>query len=71
MESKEEKKSDNENELFLNNDNSDLNSLTKDKLVQELNQLSNDFPRNKQRMVEIAKVLLARHYWYTRKEKSD
>jgi hypothetical protein len=51
---------------------SDLEWKSKDELVQELNQLSNDSPRNKQRMVEIAKVLLARHYWYTRKEeKSD
>jgi len=51
---------------------SDLEWKSKDELVQELNQLSNDFPKNKSRMVEIAKVLLARHYWYTRKEeKSD
>jgi hypothetical protein len=42
--------------------NSDLNSKSKDELVQELNQLSNNFEKNKSRMVEIAKVLLARHY---------
>lgn len=46
--------------------------MSKDELVQELNQLSNDFPKNKSRMVEIAKVLLARHYGYIKKEeKSD
>jgi hypothetical protein len=31
-------------------------------LVEELNELSTDFEKNKERMVEIAKVLLARHY---------
>lgn len=51
--------------------NSELEWKSKDELVQELNQLSNDFPKNKSRMVEIAKVLLARHYGYTRKENSD
>jgi hypothetical protein len=50
---------------------SDLEWKSKDELVQELNQLSNNFEKNKSRMVEIAKVLLARHYWYTRKEKTD
>jgi hypothetical protein len=50
---------------------SELEWKSKDELVQELNQLSNNFEKNKSRMVEIAKVLLARHYWYTRKEKSD
>jgi AmiR/NasT family two-component response regulator len=50
---------------------SDLEWKSKDELVQELNQLSNNFEKNKSRMVEIAKVLLARHYGYTRKEKSD
>lgn len=34
----------------------------KDKLVQELNQLSENFEKNKDRMVEIAKILLSEHY---------
>jgi hypothetical protein len=53
--------------------NSELESKSKDELVQELNQLSTNTSKNKERMVEIAKVLLARHYGYTRKEekKSD
>lgn len=33
-------------------------------LVTELNELSEEFPKNKDRMVEIAKVLLAEHYGY-------
>lgn len=45
----------------------------KDKLVQELNQLSSNFEKNKERMVEIAKILLSEHYWWRKKEekKSD
>jgi hypothetical protein len=31
-------------------------------LVEELNNLSTNFEKNKDRMVEIAKVLLAKHY---------
>jgi hypothetical protein len=34
----------------------------KDKLVKELNELSADAKKNKQRMIEIAKILLADHY---------
>ena len=41
------------------------------KLVEELNQLSDNFEKNKDRMVEIAKILLTEHYWYKRKEKSE
>lgn len=41
----------------------------KDKLVQELNQLSENFEKNKERMVEIAKILLTDHYWYLPKKK--
>lgn len=37
-------------------------------LVEELNKLSEDFPATKDRMVEIAKILLAEHYWYKRKK---
>ena len=33
-------------------------------LVEELNKLSEDFPATKERMVEIAKILLSEHYWY-------
>ena len=40
-------------------------------LVEELNKLSEDFPATKDRMVEIAKILLTEHYWYKRKEKSE
>ncbi len=43
----------------------------KDKLVQELNQLSENFEKNKERMVEIAKVLLTDHYGYLPKKKSE
>lgn len=42
----------------------------KDKLVKELNELSQDSVKNKERMIEIAKILLADHYWYT-KEKDE
>ena len=34
------------------------------KLVEELNQLSENFPATKDRMVEIAKILLTEHYKY-------
>ena len=43
----------------------------KDKLVQELNQLSENFEKNKERMVEIAKVLLTDHYWYLPKRNKE
>ena len=45
----------------------------KDKLIEELNQLSENFEKNKQRMIEIAKILLSEHYWWRKKEekKSD
>lgn len=43
----------------------------KDKLIQELNELSSDFSKNKERMTEIAKILLAEHYWFTRKPKKE
>ena len=33
-------------------------------LVEELNELSTNFEKNKERMVEIAKILLTDHYWY-------
>lgn len=41
----------------------------KQKLIQELNQLSENFEKNKQRMTEIAKILLAEHFNYSRKDK--
>lgn len=34
------------------------------KLIEELNDLSSNFEKNKERMVEIAKILLTDHYWY-------
>ena len=37
-------------------------------LVEELNKLSEDFPATKDRMVEIAKILLAEHFNYYRKK---
>ena len=43
----------------------------KDALVQELNELSTDARKNKPRMIEIAKILLAEHYWFTRKPKKE
>lgn len=43
----------------------------KDKLVRELNELSQDSVKNKERMVEIAKILLAEHYGFNRKENED
>lgn len=43
----------------------------KDALVKELNELSTDARKNKQRMIEIAKILLAEHYGFTRKPKKE
>ena len=48
-----------------------LDKAEKDKLIQEMNELSSDFPKNKERMMEIAKILLAEHYWFTRKTKEE
>lgn len=42
----------------------------KELLIKELNELSQDFTHNKERMTEIAKILLADHYWYI-KTKED
>lgn len=50
---------------------SDLEWKSKDELVQELNQLSNNFEKNKDRMVEIAKILLSEHFNYYRKKPWD
>ena len=39
---------------------------SKEELIKELNQLSDNFEKNKQRMIEIAKILLAEHFnWKT------
>ena len=53
-----------------------MNRQEKDKLVAELNELSDMKwlseeikKQRRDRMLEIAKILLADHYWYTRKEK--
>ena len=43
----------------------------KDKLVKELNELSSNAKENKARMIEIAKILLADHYWFTRKKDKE
>ena len=40
-------------------------------LVKELNELSADARKNKERMIEIAKILLADHYWFTRKKDKE
>ena len=47
----------------------------KEKLVQEMNELSDMNwlseeikKQRKERMVEIAKILLAEHYWYSKKK---
>ena len=39
-------------------------------LVEELNELSTDFEKNKERMVEIAKILLTDHYKYLPRNKN-
>jgi len=39
-------------------------------LVEELNELSTDFEKNKDRMVEIAKILLTDHYKYLPRNKN-
>lgn len=43
----------------------------KDNLVNELKQLSQDTKHNKQRMIEIAKILLADYYWYNKQTLHD
>ena len=43
----------------------------KDALVKELNELSADARKNKARMIEIAKILLAEHYWYNKKHEES
>lgn len=39
-------------------------------LIKELNELSTDFEKNKDRMVEIAKILLTDHYKYLPRNKN-
>ena len=39
----------------------------KSELIKELNQLSENFEKNKQRMIEIARILLAEHFNYKKK----
>ena len=43
----------------------------KDNLVRELNELYVDPKKNKERMIEIAKILLADHYWFNRNYNSN
>ena len=40
------------------------------KLIDELNDLSSNFEKNKERMVEIAKILLTDHYKYLPRNKN-
>lgn len=47
-----------------------LEKSEKDKLVREMNELSSDFKKNKDRMVEIAKILLTDHYGYLPRNKN-
>ena len=39
-------------------------------LIEELNELSSNFEKNKERMVEIAKILLTDHYKYLPRNKN-
>ena len=39
-------------------------------LIEELNELSSNFEKNKDRMVEIAKILLTDHYKYLPRNKN-
>ena len=48
-----------------------MEKTEKDKLIEELNQLSSNFEKNKSRMIEIPKILLAEHFNYHKKDKSD
>lgn len=56
---------------FIPLDHLYMEQSEKDKLIQEMNELSSDFTKNKERMTEIAKILLAEHYWFTRKPKKE
>lgn len=47
---------------FISLDHLCMEQSEKDKLIQEMNELSSDFSKNKERMTEIAKILLAEHY---------
>jgi hypothetical protein len=47
---------------FISLDHLYMEQSEKDALVKELNELSTDARKNKQRMIEIAKILLAEHY---------
>lgn len=44
--------------------------MEKDDLIKELNNLSTNFEKNKERMVEIAKILLTDHYKYLPRNKN-
>ena len=37
---------------------------SKEELIKEMNELSTNFKKNKERMTEIAKILLCDHYGY-------
>jgi hypothetical protein len=56
---------------FISLDHLYMEQSEKDKLIQEMNELSSDFTKNKERMMEIAKILLAEHYGFTRKPKKE
>ena len=44
--------------------------MKKESLIEELNELSTNFEKNKDRMVEIAKILLTDHYKYLPRNKN-
>ena len=55
-----------------------MDKSERDKLVQEMNDLSDtrwlteeQKASNKARMIEIAKILLAEHYWYNKKNEES
>lgn len=47
-----------------------MDKLEADKLITELNELSENFPDTKERMVEIAKILLTEHFWSLKKKET-
>jgi hypothetical protein len=48
-----------------------MNNPEKDKLVEELNRLSEWRPWTKDRMIEIARILLKDYYWYLSRNRDE
>lgn len=55
----------------MSNPSPEMEKQKADELIKELNDLSADTEKNKERMVEIAKILLTDHYGYLPKKKSE